>query len=216
MEFLGDFCIRRFFLILFISCIVCISLVSAADPVSVSSPDVVKPGDPVSVMIGNLKAHDQIGITIDGQIKTIAGSPFFFSIRDLILDFTCDNNPTVGVTLSNLVPESYGEFYIYREGGSSIRKGHNAVGKTWTDTATNPVLNAGTYHVFINGTAERSDVPMRLNITGRCQDDVNFTTISFRTGGFSNGIFNVITQVNSQQVDKKAFTVQDSFLANNG
>jgi len=62
--------------------ILCFGTVSA---VMVSSPDVVKPGEEVSIFIGNINAGDPFKIDIIGNIKTEAGSFFSYKLNKLSL-----------------------------------------------------------------------------------------------------------------------------------
>ena len=82
--------------------VICIGMVSA---VMLSSPDVVKPGEEVSIFIGNIVAGDPFRIDIIGNIKTDAGSFFTFKLNklDLPLDIV---NPTLKVYINGLVPDS--------------------------------------------------------------------------------------------------------------
>ncbi len=192
--------------------VICIGMVSA---VMLSSPDVVKPGEEVSIFIGNIGAGDPFRIDIIGNIKTDAGSFFTFKLNklDLPLDIV---NPTLKVYINGLVPDSKLNVSVnqkkYNEG---------------LDTADNtglfdldigrPGMPKGTYDVEINGTAAKTQIPVTFSIAGTNTNAEPFAVSTFSISGFSSGIFDVTTYVKNLPpapfVERKQFTVQDQFIA---
>lgn len=215
MLVLGDSIFSKGFFILLIFCFLGMSLVSAA---TVSSPDVAKPGDTVSVYVGDLAINTPIKVQIDGQIKTDAGSPLSFNVRDLILPITL-TNPQLTIEMRNLVNGTKGNLSIINSGGSVKVTKEKIVpaNGTWKYEGTGglTVLPSDTYQVIFSGAANRNQVPVvRVVIEGTTNNEITTPMVfSFNTVGFSSGIFNAGLEANDIIIDRKAFTIQDSLLA---
>ena len=190
--------------------VMCIGMVSA---VMLSSPDVVKPGEEVSIFIGNIGAGDPFQIDIIGNIKIDAGSFFSFKLNKLNLPLDIAN-PTLKVYINGLVPDS-------KLNVSVNQKKYNEVFDTADSTGLYDYLIVrsgmpkGIYNVEINGTAAKTQVPVTFSITGTNTNAEPLAESTFSISGFSSGTFDVKTYVKNlaQPVERKQFTVQDQFIA---
>jgi len=191
--------------------IFCFGIVSA---VMVSSPDVVKPGDPVSVYVGNLNAGDPVSVLITGNVKTDAGSFFSFGVHDLQLGLAI-NSPKLHVNMGGLDPNSKVNLTISRLGGIEKVYPPESVGVNgvcdFTETET--ALPKDTYNIDINGTANLTQIPVTFEISGANVQAETLAECNFNIVGFSNGVFEVTTTVSNKLVEKKKFTVQDQLIA---
>ncbi|NLL10892.1 MAG: hypothetical protein GX268_08440 [Methanomicrobiales archaeon] len=181
--------------------------------VMLSSPDVVKPGEEVSIFIGNIGAGDPFQIDIIGNIKIDAGSFFSFKLNKLNLPLDIAN-PTLRVYINGLVPDS-------KLNVSVNQKKYNEVFDTADSTGLYDYLIVrsgmpkGIYNVEINGTAAKTQVPVTFSITGTNTNAEPLAESTFSISGFSSGTFDVKTYVKNlaQPVERKQFTVQDQFIA---
>lgn len=200
--------------------IICIiagfGMVSAAE-LSVSSPDVAKPGEPVSMYIANVDNGNSLNITITGQVKTNAGSPVSVQVRDLTLPVDL-----IGATLSfivNNVEDEYG-FFSYEIDGSGVTHLPVSVNNGVCSESYGPInLDAHTENLFMfNGTASKDRSIVNVIINGTPNRAISSPELfSFNAGGFTNGIFNAEVKVmnGATEVAKKnlAFTIQDSLVS---
>ena len=193
--------------------VMCIGMVSA---VMLSSPDVVKPGEEVSIFIGNIGAGDPFQIDIIGNIKIDAGSFFSFKLNKLNLPLDIAN-PTLRVYINGLVPDSKLNVSVnqkkYNEGldldtADSTGLFNLDIGRSG--------MPKGTYDVEINGTAAKTQIPVTFSIAGTNTNAEPFAVSTFSISGFSSGIFDVTTYVKNLPpapfVERKQFTVQDQFI----
>lgn len=196
---------------------VCISTVSGY---MVSSPDVIKPGSPFSVYVGDLKENDDVEINITGSLKTNAGSNFTFVVRDLNLGFDL-SSPKIEGKIFDLSKSSTINLSVYRN--------TDLIGPVIITQPPYPVVDGiceftAEYSLFIpkntdytfmlDGQANRTQIPVELSLTGKVSNVANgINTASLALYGFSNGIFNVNTSLSNTHVQTKQFTVQDQFLA---
>jgi hypothetical protein len=219
MLFLEDSVFLRGFFLFLILCVLSVSLVSAADSVTISSPDVGKPGETISVFVGDLSAGTIIKVQIDGQIKADAGVPIFFQVRDLSLPFSLIN-PNLHLTadVRNLVPLRNGKLSIVSTKNPPWQTSKNANAQgNWKYDGNGGLttLPDDTYTIRFNGTADKPQIPIQIIIQGTVKEDVlSLKAVSFNSVGFSNGIFNIYVFTNNNPIPKvqKAFTIQDSLL----
>jgi len=193
--------------------ILCFGTVSA---VMVSSPDVVKPGEEVSVYVGNLNVGVPVNVLISGNAKTDAGSPFSFGIHDLQLDLSI-LSPQLHVNMNGLVPNSWVNLSVnHLEGIEKIYPPEPVDANGVCDfTKIETALPKGTYHIDINGTAARTQIPVTFEVSGTNGNPETLAECNFNIVGLSNGVFDVTTRVGNplQVVEKKQFTVQDQLIA---
>lgn len=191
--------------------IFCFGIVTA---VMVSSPDVIKPGEQVSVYVGNLNAGVPVAVQIVGNIKTDAGSFFSYGIHDLQLGLAM-NNPNLHVNMNGLVPDSHVNLTINHHEGAEIAYPPKPVDANGVCdfSVSEPGLPKGTYTVQINGTAAKTQIPVTFEIDGNNVYAETLAECSFNVVGFSNGIFDVTTRVDGTVVERKQFTVQDQLIA---
>lgn len=196
---------------------VCISSVSGY---MVSSPDVVKPGSPFSVYIGDLKEDDEVEINIIGSLKANAGSPFSFVIRDLNLGFDLDE-PVINGSISDLTNNTEINLSVYRYTSLvdplfTVPPPYQVVDGVCDFTAESGISIPKNvdFTIMMDGHANRTQIPIDLSFTGNVFNVVGgINTASLAMSGFSNGIFIVNTSVNGTHIETKQFTVQDQFLA---
>ncbi|HPP77510.1 hypothetical protein [Methanospirillum sp.] len=191
--------------------VLCFGVVSA---VMVSSPDVVKPGQQVSVFIGNLDENKPVSILITGNVKTDAGSPFSFGIHDLQLGLDI-TNPQVHVQMKGLVPASTVNLSVnHLEGVEIVYPPERVDANGACDfTKTESALPKGTYFIDINGTAARTQIPVSFEVSGINGNKETLAESSFNIVGISSGVFHVTTTVSGNVIEKKQFTVQDQLIA---
>jgi len=194
--------------------ILCFGTVSA---VMVSSPDVVKPGEEVSVFVGNLENNVPVSVLVVGDIKTDAGSFFSYGIHDLKLNGLKLNSPILNIYLQGLLyPSKVNVTLIQKNGDIYIALPPKAVKQDGTCEVTNlqrPTLDDNDISLTINGTAAKTQVPVTVELTGTSGSATSFAECNFNIRGFSNGVFDVITKVNNVDVERKQFTVQDQLIA---
>jgi len=195
--------------------VMCIGMVSA---VMLSSPDVVKPGEEVSIFFGNIGTGDPFLINITGNIKTDAGSPFAFKLKNLSVPMAIDN-PKLGVNISGL--DSAGVFNVMinqkkYNGNMFCGEDENGLYECGLEIEKTS-MPQGIYNVEINGTAAKTQIPVTFSIAGTNKNAEPFAVSTFSISGFSSGIFDVTTYVKNLPpapfVERKQFTVQDQFIA---
>ena len=202
--------------VLSIICIgmLCFGTVSA---VMVSSPDVVKPGENVSVFVGNLKNDVPVSVLVDGNIKTEARTLFTYGIHDLRLNGIILKDPELSVYLKELVPGSHVNVTLFQDNGDIIialpSKEVENNGICNIPSIKRPTLDMRDISLTINGTAAKTQVPVSIKLTGISGSEISFVECIFNIRGFSNGVFDVTTTVNNEDVEKKQFTVQDQLIA---
>lgn len=200
--------------VLSIICIgmLCFGTVSA---VMVSSPDVVKPGEEVSIFIGNIKAGDPFKIDIIGNIKTEAGSFFSYKLNKLSLPLDI-TNPTLRINMNGLVPNSMLNVSVNQHKYNGALDTADATG-LYDYEIDRPTMPEGNYDIEINGTAAKTQVPVTFTIRGTNVVAEPLAESTFSVTGFSNGVFDVSTYVVNMEpdkyVEKKQFTVQDQLIA---
>lgn len=196
---------------------VCISSVSGY---MVSSPDVVKPGSPFSVYVGDLKEDDEVEIDISGSLKANAGSPFSFVIRDLNLGFDLDE-PVINGTISDLTNNTVVNLSVYRyttlvDPSIAVPPPYSVVNGVCDFSAESGISIPKNvdFTIMMDGHGNRTQIPVQFTFTGEAYNvKEGINTASLALYGFSNGIFTVNTTVNGTHVETKQFTVQDQFLA---
>ena len=193
--------------------ILCFGTVSA---VMVSSPDVVKPGEEVSIFIGNIQAGDPFKIDIIGNIKTEAGSFFSFKLNELSLPLDI-TNPTLRINMNGLVPNSGLNVSVNQHKYNVGFDTADATGLYDYEIVPGAYMPEGYYDVEINGTAAKTQVPVTFTIRGTNVVAEPLAESTFSVTGFSNGVFDVTTYVVNMEpdkyVEKKQFTVQDQLIA---
>ncbi|MCA1914988.1 hypothetical protein [Methanospirillum hungatei] len=197
--------------------IICIGMlcIGTVSGVMISSPDVVKPGDPISVFVGNLNPDQEVQIDLTGDIKTNAGTNFTFTMRDLIMELELEN-PNIDGTISGLVSGSPVELLFVNKDGVEITKKFLAKNDgTCNLDGSFPLLEKDEYYsVEINGTPLLSQIHVdQFRIVGKNKIGTNLAKIDFRIWGFSNGVFDVTSRVDGKPVETKQFTVQDQLIA---
>ncbi len=200
--------------VLSIICIgmLCFGTVSA---VMVSSPDVVKPGDQISVFVGNLDPDQDVEIDLTGDIKTDAGTNFTFTMKDLTMELELEN-PTIDGTISGLVSGSPVELlFVDKDGIEFVKKFITLNDGTCKIDGSFPLLVKDEhYSVEINGTPLLSQIHVdQFKIVGKNKIGTNLAKIDFRIWGFANGVFDVTSRVDGNPVETKQFTVQDQLIA---
>ncbi|MDD3575081.1 MAG: hypothetical protein PHD71_08635 [Methanospirillum sp.] len=193
--------------------ILCFGTVSA---VMVSSPDVVKPGEEVSIFIGNVQAGDPFKINIIGNIKTEAGSFFSYKLQKLNLPMDIAN-PTLRINMNGLVPNSMLNVSVNQHKYNGGFDTADATGLYDYEIVPGAYMSKGYYDVEINGTAAKTQVPVTFTVTGTNVLAESLAESTFSITGFSNGVFDVTTYVVNMEpdkfVEKKQFTVQDQLIA---
>jgi hypothetical protein len=197
-------------------CIAGMGIVSAVD---VSSPDVAKPGDTVSVYVGNIDPNSFFELTIDGLVKANSANEesytnFTYYVENLILPFTVIN-PNLTVEVRDLKPNLPAHLAI-TPGGPGVTQPTDNAG-TWFFSGSRPSIAKSTpYLVEFNSWARKSQIPVRIIINGTVSEQVTTpVAVTFNTRGFSNAIYNAYIYLNhnTQPVAQRAFTIQDSLLA---
>lgn len=193
-------------------------IVSGAE-LTISSPDVAKPGEPVSMYIGNVDNGNTLNITITGQVKTNAGSPVSVQVRDLTLPVDLSGS-TLLFSANNI--EGTNGYFSFEGGGYSVD--HEALPVVGGSCSKNygPVdLDAATeYDMSFNATGSKDRSVVNIGVGGIVGRAISTPEkFSFNAGGFTNGIFNAEVKVkngNTEVATKNmAFTIQDSLLAYN-
>lgn len=197
---------------LVICIILCIFCSLTVTGVMISSPNVVKPGEHMSVYIGNLNTRDSLQVDVVGEIKVTAGEDFFFQMNRFNTGISCDS-PNLEVMISDLVDGSSVTMNITYQDGTSIEKTKLVENGNWNQIISETKFPAGDYDISISGTAAQTQVPLDLTFTGIADQRELLNELTMRIYGISNGVFEIDTKVNGELAESKSFTIQDQLIA---
>ncbi|GEM_PF-821887 len=172
----------------------------------ISSPDIIYPGDVISLSIDELKDNSSFSLLIEGDLKVTPGSDFAFETADFKMPFTLYN----GSIITELENTESNKIDVKKGDTEAIKSGNSINGKYTSKNSVN--LESGIYDfIRMGGKAlpDKDTVITRLQITGD-KKGPDSSQISFQLNGLTSGKVVITAIVDGLQVYYKTILIADS------
>jgi hypothetical protein len=189
---------KRFFISsVFLALVILAILIPAVSAVSITeSPDVVQPGQQITLTISDLPDGASFSLNIGGKFGVTPGSQFSFETRQFSMPFSL-NQGTVSATThgtkNTLFAVSKGDALV-QVGNAADANGDFTISKAYE-------ISSGTYDYLTLGGKARTDtsvITSNMNLLGTKKGPAN-SQITFTVNGITNGEVYVTALVNGQQ-----------------